>query len=61
MVSQAVAFNMFPAFFAVLLTALSLVKSSSEGEGGQQVAMRISAVLPGTPRTSRDLPENRSP
>jgi len=46
MVSQAVAFNMFLAFFAVLLTALSLMKSSLEGEGGQQVAMRISAVLP---------------
>ena len=46
MVSQAVAFNMFLAFFAVLLTALSLMKSSLEGEGGQQVAMRISAILP---------------
>ncbi len=46
MASQAVAFNMFLAFFAVLLTALSLMKSSLEGEGGQQVATRISAVLP---------------
>lgn len=46
MVSQAVAFNMFLAFFAVLLTALSLMKSSLEGEGGQEVAMRISAILP---------------
>src|SRR5580698_6794801 len=46
MVSQAVAFNMFLAFFAVLVTALSLMKSSLEGEGGQQVATRISAVLP---------------
>jgi len=46
MVSQAVAFNMFLAFFAVLLTALSVMKGSLEGEGGQQVAMRISAVLP---------------
>jgi membrane protein len=46
MVSQAVAFNMFLAFFAVLLTGLSLIKSFLEGEGGQQVAMRISAVLP---------------
>src|SRR5271169_193840 len=46
MVSQAVAFNMFLAFFAVLLTALSLMKSSLEGAGGQQVATRISAVLP---------------
>ncbi len=46
MVSQAVAFNMFLAFFAVLVTALSLMKSSLEGEGGQEVAMRISAILP---------------
>ena len=46
MFSQAVAFNMFLAFFAVLLTALSLVKSSLEGEGGQEVALRISAILP---------------
>ena len=46
MVSQAVAFNMFLAFFAVLLTALSLMKSSLEGEGGQEAAMRISAILP---------------
>src|SRR5208282_2613564 len=46
MVSQAVAFNMFLTFFAVLLTALSLMKSSLEGESGQEVAMRISAILP---------------
>jgi len=46
MVSQAVAFNMFLAFFAVLLTALGLAKSSLEGEGGQEVARRISAILP---------------
>jgi membrane protein len=46
MVSQAVAFNMFLAFFAVLVTALSLMKSSLEEEGGQQVAMRISAGFP---------------
>jgi membrane protein len=46
MVSQAVAFNMFLAFFAVLLTALSLMKSSLEGESGKEVAMRISAILP---------------
>ena len=37
---------MFLAFFAVLLTALSLMKSSLEGESGQEVAMRISAILP---------------
>jgi uncharacterized BrkB/YihY/UPF0761 family membrane protein len=46
MVSQAVAFNMFLAFFAVLLTALSVMKSSLEGKGGQEVAMRISTILP---------------
>jgi membrane protein len=46
MVSQAVAFNMFLAFFAVLLTALSLVKSSLEGEAGQDLALRISGILP---------------
>jgi membrane protein len=46
MVSQAVAFNMFLAFFAVLVTALSLMKSFLEREGGQDVAVRISAILP---------------
>jgi len=43
MVLQAVAFNMF---LAVLLTALNVTKSSLEGKGGQEVAMRISAILP---------------
>jgi len=33
-------------FFAVLLTALSLMKNSLEGEGGQDLAVRISAILP---------------
>jgi membrane protein len=46
MVAQAVAFNMFLAFFAVLLTALSFIKSSLEDANGQEVAMRISAILP---------------
>jgi membrane protein len=46
MVSQAVAFNMFLAFFAVLVTAVSLMKSSLEGESGREVAIRISAILP---------------
>lgn len=46
MVSQAVAFNMFLAFFAVLLTAATLMKSYLEGKGGQEVALRISAMLP---------------
>src|SRR2546429_4889791 len=38
--------SMFLAFFAVLLTALNVMKSSLEGKGGQEVAMRISAILP---------------
>jgi membrane protein len=46
MVSQAVAFNMFLAFFAVLVIVASLMKGSLEGENGQAVAMRISAILP---------------
>ena len=37
MVSHAVAFNMFLAFFAVLLTALSVIESSLEGKSGQEV------------------------
>jgi membrane protein len=46
MVSQAVAFNMFLAFFAVLVIVLSFMKTSLERQGGQEVAMRISAILP---------------
>jgi len=46
MVAQAVAFNMFMAFFAVLVTALSLMKSSLEGERGEEVTLRISSILP---------------
>jgi membrane protein len=46
MISQAVAFNMFLAFFAILLIVLSLMKSSLEGKGGQELAMRLSAILP---------------
>ncbi|HXC42131.1 MAG TPA: YihY/virulence factor BrkB family protein [Candidatus Dormibacteraeota bacterium] len=46
MISQAVAFNMFMAFFALLLILLSLMKSSLEGQGGQELAMRLSAILP---------------
>jgi membrane protein len=46
MVSQAVAFNMFLAFFAVLVTALSLMKSSLEGERGEEITLRISSILP---------------
>lgn len=46
MISQAVAFNMFLAFFALLLIVLSLMKGSLEGQGGQDLAMRLSAILP---------------
>lgn len=46
MISQAVAFNMFLAFFALLLIVLGLMKSSLEGNGGQDLAMRLSAILP---------------
>ncbi len=46
MVSQAVAYNMFMSFFAILLVVLSLMKSSLEGEHGRDLAMRVSALLP---------------
>ena len=46
MISQAVAFNMFLALFAILLIVLTLMKSALEGEAGQDLAMRLSTVLP---------------
>lgn len=46
MISQAVAFNMFMAFFALLLIVLSLMKGSLEGQEGQVLATRLSAILP---------------
>jgi membrane protein len=46
MVSRAVAFHMFLAFFALLVTALSLMKSSLEGQRGEEVTLRISSILP---------------
>ena len=46
MISQAVAFNMFLAFFSLLLILLSLMKGSLEGQSGQELAMRLSAILP---------------
>jgi membrane protein len=46
MVSQAVAFNMFLAFFSILLVALGLVSHSLGGKSGQELAMRLSAILP---------------
>ena len=46
MASQAVAFNMFLAFFPILLLALDLARSSLERKGGQELLVRLSAVLP---------------
>jgi len=46
MVSQAVAFNMFLAFFPTVLVALGLVSSSLRGKSGQELAVRLSEILP---------------
>jgi len=46
MASQAVAFNMFLAFFPILLLALDLARSSLERKGGQELLVRLSAILP---------------
>src|ERR1041385_4328415 len=44
--SQAVAFNMFLAFFPSLLVALGLMSRSLTGKNGQELAVRLSAILP---------------
>ena len=46
MASQAVAFNMFLAFFPILLLALSLVSGSLGAKDVQQIVARLSAILP---------------
>ena len=46
MASQAVAFNMFLAFFPILLVALGLVSSFLREESGQGLATRLAAILP---------------
>jgi membrane protein len=46
MVSQAVAFNMFLAFFSILLVAVGLMNSSLRGNSGQELGARLSAILP---------------
>src|ERR1700694_1250557 len=46
MVSQAVAFNMFLAFFPMLLFGLGLLSSSLRGENGKEIAARLSEILP---------------
>src|ERR1700730_3748769 len=45
MVSQAVAFNMFLAFFPMLLFGLGLLSSSLRGENGKEIAARVSDFL----------------
>ena len=46
MVSQAVAFNMFLAFFSILLVVLGLMSSSLKGQSGRELVLRLSAILP---------------
>jgi len=46
MVSQAVAFNMFLAFFPILLVAVGLMSSSLRGKSGPELVARLSAILP---------------
>jgi membrane protein len=46
MVSQAVAFNMFLAFFSSLLVMLGLMSNSLRGRSGGQLAARLSTILP---------------
>ncbi len=46
MVSQAVAFNMFLAFFSILLVVLGLMSSSLRGKTGPELVLRLSAILP---------------
>ena len=46
MVSQAVAFNLFLAFFSSLLGVLALVSGSLKGEGGSERVEQLSTILP---------------
>jgi membrane protein len=46
MVSQAVAFNMFLAFFSILLVVLGLMSSFLSGKTGPELVVRLSAILP---------------
>jgi membrane protein len=46
MVSQAVAFNIFLAFFSSLLAVIGLISSSLRGAGGRELDARLSAFLP---------------
>ena len=46
MVSQAVAYNMFLSFFAILLAALGTMRLYLEGPRGQELIPRLQAILP---------------
>ena len=46
MVSQAVAYNMFLSFFAILLAALGTTRLYLEGKRGPEVIYRLQAILP---------------
>src|SRR5579872_4933830 len=46
MVSQAVAFNMFLSFFAILLAVLGMLRLYLEGTRGQELVPRLQAILP---------------
>ena len=46
MVSQAVAFNMFLAFFSSLLVVLGLMSNLLRGRSGRELAVRLSTILP---------------
>ena len=46
MVSQAVAFNMFLAFFSSLLVVLGLMSNLLRGRSGGELAVRLSTILP---------------
>lgn len=46
MVSQAVAFNMFLSFFAILLAVLGMIRLYLEGKRGQELVPQLQAILP---------------
>ncbi|HLJ26385.1 MAG TPA: YihY/virulence factor BrkB family protein [Candidatus Angelobacter sp.] len=46
MISQAVAFNMFLAFFPLLIIAMGLLSSSLQGKNGPDLVAQLAAILP---------------
>jgi membrane protein len=46
MVSQAVAFNMFVSFFAILLAVLGMLRLYLEGKRGQELVPQLRGILP---------------